>query len=183
MSNINDFVINEDGALVEYIGTESEVIIPDSVKCVGIGNSVFSSENVKSVIIPKSVKSICGCAFSGCETLESITIPNSVKTIGIGAFKGTNITSISIPDSVKAIEGVTFEQCKALKEITIGKSVKKIGIRAFYGCFALENINFNGTVEQFLRISKADSWYSRTGDWVIHCTDGHITKLLDIVYY
>lgn len=71
MSNIKDFIIN-DGVPEEYVGTETDVIIPDSVKCIGIGNGVFSSANVKSVIIPKSVKSICGCAFSGCETLESI---------------------------------------------------------------------------------------------------------------
>jgi hypothetical protein len=86
----SDFIINEDGALVEYIGTETEVVIPESVKCVGIGNSVFSSASVKSVIIPQSVKSICGCAFSGCETLESVEIPNSVKTIGMGAFRQCN---------------------------------------------------------------------------------------------
>ena len=157
MSNINDFVI-ENGVLLEYNGNDTEVIIPDGVK------------------------EIAGCVFSGCTFVENIIINKSTKTIGLGAFKGTNITGISIPDSVKAIEGVTFEQCKALKEITIGKSVKKIGIRAFYGCYALENINFNGTVEQFLRISKADSWSSRTGDWVIHCTDGEISKLLRITY-
>ena len=158
MSNINDFVI-ENGVLLEYNGNDAEVIIPDGVK------------------------EIAGCVFAGCTFIENIIINKSTKTIGIGAFKGTNIKSISIPDSVKAIEGVTFEQCKALKEITIGKAVKKIGIRAFYGCYALESIKFNGTLEQFLKISKADSWYSKTGEWVIYCTDGYIKKLIDIVYY
>lgn len=157
MSNIKDFVI-ENGVLLEYNGNDVEVIIPDGVK------------------------EIAGCVFSGCAFIENIVINKSTKTIGIGAFKGTNIASISIPDSVKAIEGVTFEQCKALKEITIGKAVKKIGIRAFYGCYALENIYFNGTVEGFLKIAKADSWSSRTGDCIIHCIDGEISKLLRITY-
>lgn len=157
MSNINDFVI-ENGVLLEYNGNDTEVIIPDGVK------------------------EIAGCVFSGCNFIESILINKSIKTIGAGAFKGTNIQSIFIPDSVKAIEPFTFEQCKALKNVTIGKSVKKIGMRAFLGCSSLENIYFNGTVEGFLKISKADSWDSRTGDYVIRCTDGEISKLLRITY-
>lgn len=177
MSNINDFVINEDGTLVEYIGTETDVIIPDSVKCIGIGNGLFSSANVKSVIIPKSVKSICGCAFSGCETLESIVIPNSVKTIGMGAFRQcSSLKSVILPESLKAIEPSMFEYCKALESVTFGKSVKKIGRGILFGCSELKRINFNGTIAEFNQISKGDRWDSRTGEYTCYCTDGERIK-------
>ena len=157
MSNVNDFVI-ENGVLLEYNGKDVEVTIPDGVK------------------------EIAGCVFSGCAFIENIVINKSTKIIGMGAFKGTNITSISISNSIKAIEPFTFEQCKALKTVTIEKSVKKIGMRAFLSCSSLECICFNGTVEEFLKISKADSWDIRTGDYVIRCTDGEISKLLRITY-
>ena len=176
MSNIEDFVI-ENGVLAEYVGIESEVVIPDSVVKIGIGNSVFSHANVKSVIIPKSVKSIEGCAFSSCDTLESVEIPKSVKTIGMGAFRQCNsLKSIVLPDTLKAIEPSMFEYCKGLESVTFGKSVKKIGRGLLFGCSSLKSINFNGTIAEFNSIAKGDRWDSRTGDYICYCIDGEIKK-------
>jgi hypothetical protein len=65
------------------------------------------------------VKTIGDSAFSDCENLTSITIPNGVKTIGNGAFSGcTSLTSIVIPNSVKTIGNSAFGECKNLTSIT-----------------------------------------------------------------
>ena len=64
---------------------------------------------MKSITIPDSVTSIGSYAFSGCDQLTSITIPDSVKNIGSYAFSGCDkLTSITIPNSVTGIENRAF---------------------------------------------------------------------------
>ena len=70
---------------------------------------VFSGcTSLKSVIIPESVTEICGGAFSGCTSLESITIPSGVTSIGKCAFGGSGLKSITIPPSVQIIDGEEY---------------------------------------------------------------------------
>lgn len=60
------------------------------------------------------------CAFSGCSGLTSITIPDTVTTIGGGAFGGcSGLTSITIPDSVTSIGFAMFRECRRLESITL----------------------------------------------------------------
>ena len=76
--------------IVNYIGTESKLMIPgviEGTKVVGIGNSAFSRcKSLTSVTIPDSVTSIGEYAFYGCSSLTSVTIPDSVTSIGEYAF-------------------------------------------------------------------------------------------------
>ena len=79
--------------------------------------------------------------IKGCETLVSITIPNSVTSIGMCAFSFCkNLTSVTIPNSVTGIGGGAFGGCTSLTSITIPNSVTSIGGGAFYGCANLTNI-------------------------------------------
>lgn len=71
--------------------------------------------------------------------MTSITIPDSVTSIGGRAFNGcTSLTSVTIPDSVTSIGGYAFYGCTGLTSITIGNSVTSIGYEAFYGCTGLK---------------------------------------------
>ena len=64
-------------------------------------------------------------AYKGKDTV--VVIPNTVTTIGAGAFFGnTNITKVTIPDSVTVIEPGAFEDCKGLESIVLGVGIKKI---------------------------------------------------------
>ena len=66
--------------------------------------------------------------FDNCTGLTSITIPDSVTSIGENAFDNcTGLTSITIPDSVTSIGGASFEQCTKLMSIKIPDSVTSIG--------------------------------------------------------
>lgn len=61
---------------------------------------------------------IGGSAFSGCSTLASLTIPNSVKIIeGSAFYKCTSLTSIIIPASVKSIGSQAFRYCISLTDV------------------------------------------------------------------
>ncbi|MBR3974411.1 MAG: leucine-rich repeat protein, partial [Clostridia bacterium] len=97
--------------------------------------------SLTSITIPNSVTSIGDYAFWKCTSLTSITIPNSVTSIGRSAFKGcTSLTSITIPNSVTSIGSSAFEGCTSLTSITIPNSVTSIGYHAFAGCTSLTSI-------------------------------------------
>ncbi len=114
--------------------------------------------SLTSITIPDSVTSIGYEAFYDCSSLTSVTIGNSVTFIGGSAFQGCiGLTSITIPDSVTFIGGSAFEGCRSLTSVTIGNSVTSIGYEAFYDCRSLKTVLYKGTPAQWDKIS-IDSW-------------------------
>ena len=97
--------------------------------------------------IPNSVTTIGEGAFCGCESLTNINIPNSVTTIGKGAFSHCDsLTSINIPNSVTTIGISAFWGCDSLTNINIPNSVTTIGKCAFSDCKSLTSINIPNSV-------------------------------------
>ena len=85
--------------------------------------------------------------FRNCIGLTSVTIPNSVTSIGGGAFSGcSGLTSVTIPNSVTSIGDLAFSECSGLTSVTIGNSVKYIGSYAFYCCSGLTSITIPNSV-------------------------------------
>lgn len=132
-NNLTDpsgFVVVGDSILLKYCGTDSEVTIPQGIKV--IGYEAF---------------------WDG--SLTSVTIPDSVTSIGNGTFCGCiSLTSVALPDSVMIIGDYTFDSCSNLANITIPSSVTSIGDYAFTNCAALTDIYYCGTEEQWNTVSK-----------------------------
>ena len=100
--------------------------------------------------IPNSVTTIGEGAFSGCDSLTSINIPNSVTTIGKDAFSDCiSLTSISIPNSVTTIGKSAFMDCYSLTCINIPNSVTTIGDLAFYNCINLPSHIKSDIIQRF----------------------------------
>ncbi len=137
----------ENGVL--YIGkylieAKSEIsgsyAIKDGTLCIG-GGAFSDCESLTSITIPNSVTSIVDSVFDYCTSLTSITIPDSVTSIGNGAFRYcSSLTSITIPNSVTSIGSHAFDHCESLTSITIPNSVTSIGSHAFYHCSSLTSI-------------------------------------------
>ena len=73
--------------------------------------------------------------FACCNSLENVTIPNSVTTIEPGAFyECPSLENVTIGNSVTTIEQDAFAYCNSLENVTIPNSVTTIGFHAFYGC-------------------------------------------------
>ena len=128
-----DYEVNEDGVTCTITGIgecrDIKVIIPDEI------------DGYK-------VTSIGGCAFYMCESLKSITIPNSITSIEDLAFSGcTSLTSMTIPDSVTSI-----------------------GWGAFYYCTSLENIYVDENNPYFSSID--GNLYSKDGKTLLKCAAG-----------
>ena len=99
------------------------------------------------ITVPDSVTSIGYGAFSGCSSLASITIPDSVTSIEYWAFeKCRSLTSIAIPDGVTSIGNRAFEGCRSLTSITIPDNVTSIGVEAFSDCRSLTHITLPDSV-------------------------------------
>lgn len=77
------------------------------------------NKKIKKVIIKKGVTSISYEAFALCKNLNSVTIPSTVKTIGIRSFYGTKISKITVPSKTKTIGQGAFGSCKDLKTIVM----------------------------------------------------------------
>jgi hypothetical protein len=93
--------------------------------------------NITSMTIPDSVTSIGTDAFRDCFNLVSMTIPDGVTSIGDCAFRDcSNLVSINIPDGVTNIGGDAFSECRKLQFghliIPIGVTILKSA--AFYNC-------------------------------------------------
>ena len=105
-----------------------------------------------------TVTSISSSAFSQCNSLTSVIIPNTITSIGDDAFDRCHgLTSISIPNSVKSIGRDAFYNCTKLTSLTIPNTVTSIGSRAFMN---VKNIIYSGT-------ASGSPWYALTVNGII----------------
>jgi len=120
--------------------------IPNSLKKVtitgdNINGGFYNCSRLTSITIGNSVTSIGKNAFKYCSSLTSVTIGNGVTSIGENAFEDcTSLTSITIPDSVTSIGERAFYDCSSLTSVTIGNSVASIGDWAFCECSSLTSV-------------------------------------------
>ena len=107
-----------------------------------ISSSLFKDfDNLVNITIPDSVKEIGIGAFFGCIALEKLNLGENIEAIGRNAFLNCKaLKSIIISDKVKEINEYVFSGCSALEEIVIGANVETIGSSAFLECTSLKSI-------------------------------------------
>ena len=123
----------------------SEINIPSEYKGLPVTeigyDAFYGCDSLTSITIPNSITSIGNWAFSGCSSLTSITIPNGVASIGKCVFQGcSSLTSVTIPNGVTSIGERAFSGCSSLTSITIPNGVTSIGEGAFRSCSSLTSI-------------------------------------------
>ena len=111
------------------------------------GWEYLSCSSLTSVTIPNSVTSIGNSAFYDCSSLTSVTIPNSVTSIDDWAFGNcSSLTSVTIPNSITSIGNSVFDSCVNLTSVNIPNSVTSIGEQAFLDCSSLTSITIPNSV-------------------------------------
>ena len=127
----------------------TSIAIPESVTSIGertfmtgklisivveSGNKVYDSRNNCNAIIETATNTL----IQGC---QNTIIPNSITSIGYGAFAGyESLSSIIIPNSVTSIGDYAFAYCNGLKSVTLPSSITTIGNYAFSDCEQLSEI-------------------------------------------
>ena len=88
---------------------------------------------IKKVVIEEGVTTAGKNAFEYCINLSSVSLPNSLTSIGDYAFAATGLTGVTVPGSVSSIGLGAFSGCSLLTELTLLNGVKTIGEGSFYG--------------------------------------------------
>jgi hypothetical protein len=125
--NLKDYLINTNLYGGATVNDPLHLVIPEGT--IEITRDMVPNRDITSVTIPNSVTSIGYRAFSGT-LLPSVTIPTSVTSIGHSAFSGTLLTSVTIPSSVTSIGSHAFYGTR-LTSVIIPNSVTNLHADAF----------------------------------------------------
>lgn len=121
------------------------VTILQGVERIEVG--AFAACVLESIRIPNSIKSIGAGAFTGIQGLENFNIPEGITSIGDGTFEGSDLKKIVIPKSVKTIGEQAFRACE-LDKVVLPESVTEIGEMAFLECGSLTDITISKSVKK-----------------------------------
>jgi len=137
------------------------VDIPQGVT--SIGNHAFEEcFALEEVTIPQSVTSIGLIAFGGCCKLTTLSLGENVETIGDSAFYHCinlgkdDLTSVTIPQSVTSIGKDAFRFCNNMKSLTINGAIESMGARAFAGCISLKTLSLGENIKRIGHFAFAD---------------------------
>ena len=139
-----------DAMIISNVYENGQGIITFDKNLTTIESYAFSNCNtLTKILLPNSVNKIENGAFGGCSALISINIPKNVKKIGNNAFSScVCLTSINIPEGVIEIGQGAFSGCKSLSNILLPNSLNKIGDDAFFDCRTLSNITIPENVKE-----------------------------------
>ncbi|MBO7195993.1 MAG: leucine-rich repeat domain-containing protein [Clostridia bacterium] len=147
-ASIEDFNIEYYGdgtcGIMDYFGSDSCVVIPAYANGYAVDRIeayAFSyKEHVETVIIPDGVRTIDDYAFQGCSNLTSVSMPDSVTHIGQFAFYFcTSLSEVNLPKDLLTMEYAAFAFCYSLKSVEIPDSVGSL-YYAFYECNKLKSV-------------------------------------------
>ena len=141
------FVVDLDtGTIVDYSGTNTDVIIPEYVtvendagaadvtKVTGIDSAAFAGKNITSISLSENIESIPDNAFKNCTSLKTVKAPG-VKRIGASAFAG----------------------CSSLNDYSIQSVVTAVGENAFEGANKITAVAGNADVVKAIALSGAEN--------------------------
>lgn len=143
------FTIHQEGItiannMIIYTSANGQIINPyTSDKLLTFGANIVSNsyeDGVGIITFDRDLTRVGFNAFRFC-AFTSVTLPNSVETIGSWSFHSCHsLTKVVIPDGVTTIDEEAFSNCDEVTEVVIGKSVESIGMNAFGGSAKLSNI-------------------------------------------
>ena len=160
----NDFLYKllSDGtvSVTGYGGTKTVLSVPDTLNgytVTAIGDNAFEgNDTILSITLPDSVTSIGKYAFAR-SAVRTVKGAASLSKIGEGAFMNASaLSKINLTGKLRTIGDSAFQGCIGLTGISIPNGTTTIGYRAFYGCEYLESVTFAATLKSLGKESFAN---------------------------
>ena len=108
------------------------------------------SGSIQTVWIPDGVENIGDHAFVECRALQEITLPDSVISVGASSFKAcASLERVCLGDSVVSIGRFAFCACRKLTDLRLPAALASVCDWAFAGCESLENVCYEGSLDQW----------------------------------
>lgn len=138
-----------------YCDALTTVTFAENSQLKSIGSAAFwGSEQVyprfKEIKIPDSVETIGNGAFYDCRDLERITLPSALQTLSTVTFYNcTALSEVTFPASLKTIESSAFSGCRNLSEVELPASLTTIESSVFHLCINLKTVSYDGSLKQW----------------------------------
>ncbi len=120
--------------ITKYKGKDKNIIIPDKIENAAVYSvgTAFAGTDIEQITLPASVKNIGVEAFKNCEKLHTVVLQEGLESIGNSAFfECSALKSIAFPRSLKTIGNGAFYKCTSLKKIKIPNTLQSMGYEAF----------------------------------------------------
>ena len=118
----------------------TEIELPNTITTIDSGFPDCTS--LVSITIPDSIVTIGGTIFSGCSSLKTVNFGNSRTEIPAGICHNiTTIETVKLGNNVTKIGQSAFNYCTSLKEINLPDTIAEIGASAFMDCSSLSITN------------------------------------------
>lgn len=155
---------------IDYLGTTSadnymfyncqalkNVLFPDDCVINTVGNRFMAYCPIESVKLPDTLKTLGTYAFQGCEGLKHFTVPASVTKVPEGCFnRCTSLEGVDFPEGLTSIGAYVFSYCSALKSMVIPEGVTEMGTYPFSYCENFETLVLPSTLTTAGSLFNAD---------------------------
>ena len=150
--SIGDSAFNRCNALTTVTFAEGSQL--KSIERAAFYGTEHAYPKFKEIKIPDSVETIGNGAFNYCQNLERITFPSALQTLSNGTFYGcAALSEVTFPASLKTIEKSAFGYCRNLSEVKLPASLTTIQSYVFNGCSALKTVSYDGSLAQWNHIT------------------------------
>ena len=179
-----------------------EAILPDSLT--KVSDNFMAKAGLTKLVLPKNIEKISLRAFADNENLNDITWPEVDFSGGASAFCNSGFVELTVPDTMVS-QGSTFASSKKLTKVNTGRGLKSLNgafkdcpnlvefyltkectsiyysstgeiQSSFYGCTSLDEIHYEGTMDEFnTKVFKEENW-NKSGCRIMRviCSDGTI---------
>ncbi len=105
-------------------------------------------QKLTKIVVKSGITHIGSCAFFNCFNVKSVSLPNTLVSIGSDAFSAmSGLTSLTIPDSVTTLSARCFDGCYRLESIQLSSSLTKIPANCFSSCSSIRTLTVPEGVE------------------------------------
>lgn len=170
LATIDGVLFNKlDKRLVRYPEglTARKYGVPKGIREIG-EYAFYGCDSLKTITLPDTITCIDAYAFCDCWDLMNITLSDKITSIGEGAFSSCyDLRKITLPDTLTSIGAEAFSGCENLTSITIPETVTSIGENAFSGCKSLTlTVTRDSYGAQYCKENNLNYSYPDSNDWL-----------------